>query len=226
MRITTRCGVGSFVLLAVVASVVRADETEEEAVKAIKAAGGIATGVSEKGREVISIVSLTGPKFNDEIVPHLKAIKGLKSLYMGDSKTTGKGIKDFPNLETLDLSGSAVTDDELKNIATLPGLETLLLSNTKITDTGIEKLQTCKKLRFLFLDKTEITDRGLRAIKGFNELAFLNLGNAAITDAGLRELHGMSKLQQIRLKGATGITEGGISELRKALPRVEVIREK
>ena len=52
----------------------------------------------------------------------------------------------------------------------------------------------------------------------------VDLTNTKVTDAGLKELAGLKSLQTLRLSGTAGVTDAGVAELQKALPKCKVLR--
>jgi hypothetical protein len=50
-------------------------------------------------------------------------------------------VAGFPDVRTLDISGTRVTDGGLEHLARMDQLEVLIIKNTRITDAGIAKLQ-------------------------------------------------------------------------------------
>ena len=69
-----------------------------------------------------------------------------------------------------------------------------------------------------------MTDRGLEHLAAtWPKLEGLHLAGSPITDAGLKQLHSLKSLTKVYLKDAK-VTEAGVAELRKALPRCEVNR--
>ncbi len=70
---------------------------------------------------------------------------------------------------------------------------------------------------------TRATDADLVRLKDFPNLREVDLSGTAVTDAGLAHLKELSKLQTVNVKG-TRVTEAGVVKLRRALPRVKVLR--
>ena len=67
-------------------------------------------------------------------------------------------LRGMTRLRELDLSGTQVDDDGLKELEPLKGLETLRLQGTRITDEGFRKwLQPREGLKQLDLRKTAVT---------------------------------------------------------------------
>ena len=91
----------------------------------------------------------------------------------------------------VDLSGTKVTDSDLKDLKELKGLEKLVLWATEITDAGLKDLKELKGLKRLYLGRTgrtQITDAGMKDLKELKGLQTLGLSNTQITDAGLKDL--------------------------------------
>ena len=73
-------------------------------------------------------------------------------------------------LISLKLSGTAITDEGLKQIGQLQSLIRLDLDGTRITDQGLPALQKLSKLKFLNLAVTNITGAGLETLKPLDSL--------------------------------------------------------
>ena len=106
--------------------IVRADPTEDAAIKAIKQLGG---KVEQNGK----VVDLSSTQVTDAELKELAALK---------------------NLTTLNLSETKVTDASLKELADLKNLTTLNLSETRVTNAGMKELAALKNLTTLYLRGT------------------------------------------------------------------------
>jgi hypothetical protein len=165
----------------------------------------------------------------------------------GNGVMPWKEFKELPTLERLDLSGSEVTDSELKHLNEfteltdlslgctwvtdnglghldgLSNLRNLNLDSTRVTDDGLEHLKRLTNLRRLCLYGTRVTDTGLLHVKEMVNLESLNLGDTGITDAGLEHLKGLTRCRRLALEN-TNITDDGVSRIRKALLGCSVVR--
>ncbi|MGO9600262.1 MAG: leucine-rich repeat domain-containing protein [Isosphaeraceae bacterium] len=112
----------------------------------------------------------------------------------------------------VDLSGSAVANDDLAVLKTLGKLEALSLRGTRITDAGVPHIAAAGKLRNLDLDQTQVTDAGLASLTGLTSLRGLFLAKTQITDAGLPQLNSLTKLWALSLRG-TKVTDAGLLHL-------------
>ena len=133
-------------------------------------------------------------------------------------QVTGGTAKDLSplagigGLRELDLSASAVTDEQLRHAATLKNLTWLSLSGTAIGDVGLAHLAGLKNLRELWLDGCRITDAGLEALAGLRHLRQLSLENTGVGDAGIAHLKALSELTSLTLFG-TRVTDAGLGPL-------------
>lgn len=131
-------------------------------------------------------------------------------------------LRVFAGLQELGLSGTQVTDAGLEHLKGMTRLQTLYLHDTQVTDAGLEHLRGLNNLSVLTISRnTRITDVGLENLEGLTDLNTLFINDTQVTDAGLGHLKGMTKLRELHL-GNTQVTEGGVNELKKALPNCKV----
>jgi len=79
-------------------------------------------------------------------------------------------LKGLPNIEQVELSGTDVTDDDLRMLQSLIRLEAIAINNTSVTDKGIMHLKENRKLELIQHAGTEITDAALNEL-GVNQSA-------------------------------------------------------
>ncbi|MCE9519255.1 MAG: protein kinase [Verrucomicrobia bacterium] len=187
----------------------------------------------------------------DGIFVHLSGLKKITTLDIEHSqKLTGKGMDKLaclPVLTKVDLinctaltddalkalgnckkliyvrvSGVAVTDAGLADLASATSLQTLYLENCKkITDKGFASLRSLKSLNGLVLNRTNFDDAGVSAIAELKSLENLSLQRTQITDAGLAKLTTLTSLKKVGIR-ETKVTDAGIAAFKKALPNCEV----
>jgi internalin A len=150
-------------------------------------------------------------------------------------------------LDTLDLSGSLISDGGLVHVEGLTRLLALSLANTRISDAGLVHLKELTSLQILFLDNnpiddaglvqlkglaglrrlnlvsTRVTDAGLVYLRGLTDLETLALGDTQVTDAGLVHLESLRSLRDLRLNG-TKVTDAGIKRLQFVVPKLRIMR--
>ena len=94
----------------------------------------------------------------------------------------------YERIVVFDLSGSAVTDDDLTSLEGLIYLTRLNLDNTSISDAGLVHLVEARYLADLSLSGTSITDAGLKHLASCRKLQSLNIENTRVTARGVKEL--------------------------------------
>jgi hypothetical protein len=119
----------------------------------------------------------------------------------------------------VDLSGTDVTDNDLKALTPLASLVSLDLHGTRVTGSGLEALAHLKKLERLYLSDSAlddrdsgITDRGLKGVGKLRNLTILHLGGTHISNAGVKNLAQLVNLRELSLMG-TDITDDGLKHL-------------
>ena len=66
--------------------------------------------------------------------------------------------EDLEKVESLDLSNSQITNENLRELSALKNLRDLCLDNTEITNDGLKELLSMKQLRNVSLKGTGITE--------------------------------------------------------------------
>ena len=74
------------------------------------------------------------------------------------------------------------------------------------------------------MHSTGVTDAGLKELATLKNLTTLDLSNTGVTDAGLKELAPLKNLTTLNLGGFTRVTDEGIKELQKALPKCKIVK--
>jgi tRNA A-37 threonylcarbamoyl transferase component Bud32 len=119
----------------------------------------------------------------------------------------------FDHLESVDFSGTGLTDADLATLKSLPDLTELLLTGTKVSDADLVTLKELRKLRRLVLDSCPIRGLGLEHLKALAELRELHLGCPTFTDAFAHLLSELKTLQRLSLAGSS-LTEEGVQFVR------------
>lgn len=113
-------------------------------------------------------------------------------------------------------------DEHLLKLAPVaPELVSLDLSDTGVTDTGLSSLDGADKLRMLRLSNTAVSDAGLESIAGLVGLESLNLYGTSVTPAGIEKLKDLPSLRRLYL-WQTGVDAAAAEELRKLMPACEI----
>jgi hypothetical protein len=212
--------VGGLVVLAV-GSVIAYCSDYQKALRTIREMGGTTDAdMVDEGPVAVRRVQLAGPAITDaeikRVAPHLTHLPELFTLDLSMSRVTDSGLghlRRLHNLGDIILRYTQVTDEGLEFLRGWDKLWTLDLMHTRITDRGLEAISRNHPiLRTLDLDETGITDRGLIHLRSLRHLEWLALAQTAVTDAGLEDVRQLPKLQMLSLSG-TGITDSGLKRL-------------
>ena len=103
--------------------------------------------------------------------------------------TFWQNLSRLNNLRSLDLTGTDLTDSDLKTLRSLPRLMKLDLSGTNLTDAGMVHLEGLKRLEELNLSETPITDNGIKHLAGVQHLENLGLMGTGVGDDCVGSLH-------------------------------------
>lgn len=143
--------------------------------------------------------------------------------------------KDFPGSLTFESQqSSAVTftavslrgnlDDKVfeKLGPVLKHFVTADLSATKVTDKSVALLSGAENLRMIRLSETPVTDAAIDTLVKLPKLESVNLYGTAVTDAGAAKLTALPNLKHLYL-WQTKVTPAAIEELKKKLPKCEIV---
>ncbi len=218
----------SLFLIVAFASIQRvsfADNPDEtQAIKEIKRRGGRVKGDDNlPGRPVKAVYFPADTRFGSQDVQLLKPLKNLRILLLRGKVADAdlKGIRELKHLKDLNLSQCQITDAAMKEVSDLEELTILGLYGTRITDEGLKEVAKIKSLTSIELSGTKITDAGLGELRRLNNLTNLSLMSTQITDNGVPALKHLKHLETLYLN-ETKITEGALSDLKRALPNVEI----
>ena len=127
------------------------------------------------------------------------------------------------SLQELDLSeNTSIFDEGLVHLVEMKQLKKLNLWRVPITDEGVASLAGLTEMEWLNLDNVAyLSDDGLPHLKAMTKLKFLHLGSTAVTDAGMQHLIGLTALDDLKVT-RTGVTEQGVSELKKTLTKTAI----
>jgi internalin A len=172
-----------------------------------------------------SIINLSKTRTTNATLVHLKHLPNIQTLNLTGTEVTDEGLKELVPLQKLVAFyvSEKVTDAGLKELAALNGLSYVWLNDTQVTDAGLKELANIKKLNNVNLSGTRVTDAGLKELATLKPLQLLYLGRLTVTDAGVKELVTLEKLTLLDLRG-TKVTDAGVAELQKALPKCKILK--
>lgn len=107
-----------------------------------------------------------------------------------------------PGVKRLTLSGTQVTDENLKRLSYFPNLDNLVLNNTKISGEGVRNVvDNARQISILSLNYVRLSDSDLTEIKKIRSLKSLSLaGIKSISDKGISLLAELPNLQSLDLR--------------------------
>ncbi|NGX58830.1 MAG: hypothetical protein K940chlam3_01738 [Chlamydiae bacterium] len=156
---------------------------------------------------------------------HLKQLKELKLCWNRSLPLESLHVlKELPQLETLDISHSNITDQVLTYINKMENLISLNCDESQeLTDKGIETLTYLKHLKTLSISSPKITEKGLKTIiTQFPELISLTLRNQNFSDEALSELKQLTQLTHLNLSWSHQLTGSLIDSLAE-LPNLQIL---
>ncbi len=191
-------------------------------------------GISATDRELkylrnlpnLESIGLSGAVTTNGVL-QLRASHKLKHLGLSgiqppiDDKAIEQIVTAWPNLESLSLESSTISDIGLSHVGRLRRLQHLIVSRTQITDDGLKSLVKLSRLTTLHADNTNITDRGMAHLEKMTSLEKLDLNFTGITDEGLTGIHRLTNLRRIYFCG-TDVTDKGLDCL-KPLKKIEFV---
>ena len=130
-------------------------------------------------------------------------------------------LTDDGQVRAVDLTGTSITDDDLRHLSATPRLTLLNLDGTAVTDEAIPHLCRLPELSILRLCRTQITDVGLERLDGVPKLTDLILDDTAVTDAGVGQLGRLSSLKKVYVMGCP-VTERAREMVHEQLPKCRV----
>lgn len=112
-----------------------------------------------------------------------------------------------PNLTSLDLADTDLTDIGMSHLPKFTRLTRLSLFYCNITNAGLSNLKSMTSLEILNLDSREVGDDGLAHLQNLTNLKSLDIFSGRITDVGCAHLSKIKSLESLELCG------GGVGDL-------------
>ncbi|MGD9645330.1 MAG: protein kinase [Pirellulales bacterium] len=161
----------------------------------------------------------------DDELTRMAGLAQLESLDLSGTPISDAGIEhlgDCRGLRELNLSQTKVTDAGMPALAPLVSLRSLQLAGTGLTDDGVGPLRSLVDLEQLSLAGTAVTDATAGVLSRFPRLAWLSLANTSISDSAVPQLVKLTDLTDLRVDG-TQISDAGSEELQRALRRTRIV---
>ena len=176
----------------------------------------------DAAREAFRVVVASTPKLRKVRLAGLKLQDGKFPDYVMQT------LAQAPNLQELDVSGSALTSEDLAPLASsgaFPKLAKLTFYQTSVDDQGVDTiLPLADRLTWLNLDDTKITPQVATTLEQFANLTFLHVGRTTLDDSCVDSLAKLAKLEKIHVT-RSNVTESGADKLRAALPNCAVVSQ-
>jgi hypothetical protein len=162
----------------------------------------------------LQFVGLRGEQATDQGIGCLKQCGSLEELYVWDASLINNDsavlLKQIPNLKSLCLEKSNLTDEGLRQISHSAKLERLVIIDNNFSDDALTELKHLTKLRVLRLTSSQavlarIGDDGLKHIAELKELESLELNDCQATEKGFKYLASLPKLRVLEIKGCYNI---------------------
>lgn len=103
-----------------------------------------------------------------------------------DGPIASEGLVRYPHVTSVFFhEGAEGVDKSLEYLRVLPKLESLNLTGTDVTDAGVARLVGLDSLEVLSLCETAVTDECLDEFAALPELKMVRLRNTQVTDAGV-----------------------------------------
>jgi thiol-disulfide isomerase/thioredoxin/Leucine-rich repeat (LRR) protein len=137
---------------------------------------------------------------SDAGLVHLEKLPALETLMIA-GKFDGAGLASIARIQSLRglhfTSGIPIAPESLAHLAQLPQLEELNISGSALTDHSVKHLASIESLQSVWIQHAPITDAGLAEIAMLPRLSRLVLSSKGITWAGLNSLAKCSSLSRL-----------------------------
>src|SRR6516165_6932880 len=140
----------------------QAGEDEAKAAALIDKLGGKVTREPKiKGNPIVAI-DLGSREVKDATLKSLTGLAQTRALDLGFTMVSDTGIKElaglFPQLQSLNLAGTKISNAGLKDLAAFKQLQTLIIGYDGLTDAGLKDLAGLAALQTLVLEGNPISD--------------------------------------------------------------------
>lgn len=155
-----------------------------------------AYSVSFDGKEKLVVADLA----------RLKGIPKLREVGFTNKLATDEAVaavvKAVPNLETIKIHYSGITDASFVELAKLPKLKEIVAFDTAITAAAMVSISKLASLQRIDVSNTKIGDEGLEALKGSNLTNLWFNGMKGVTRKGVAAIAAMPRLTNLVLQFA------------------------
>ena len=172
-------------------------------------------------------VIIGGRSITDRGLAHLDGLPYVEKLTLGDTGSTGNGLRFLPapeRLAELVISGPAINDEGLAVLDRFRCLKSLDLTIDDVGISTMRRIGNLKDLRALTIASPGLIDDELGPLTGLSDLRLLELKQCPVTDEGIKQLSPLKQLSRLTFRN-TKVTPAGEKSLRKLMPDTVIIRE-
>lgn len=191
-----------------------------------------------KQAQHLSSINLQGNEITDVGLAQLPALKKLEMLHIASTNSNGSCLERFtgsplrilslsnlndetaqllpafPTLSFLNLHGSPIGAEGLKQIAQIRKLDRLELASCQnLDDQDLRVLSKLQNLQHLELQETAAGDIAVQALADATLLRRLQLGSSSLSDDGVRAIGELVSLRDLTITAeATNVSDKGLSD--------------
>jgi internalin A len=208
----------------------RGGDREEEAVAAIKKAGGTVTKVLKgpNAGKYNRVICPKEPERLDAVMKEVKHLKHLDTLWFWADRVfvPKEPFADKYMAEVAAIGGlknlhlKLATDAGMKLLGSMKKLEVLVLNKAGVSEAAMQELTNLAELKDVVI--SGFTDDDLKHIGRLPKLQELFMSGKTITDRGMKHLTGLNKLRALFLSN-TAVADVGLKDL-AGLPELRSLR--
>lgn len=180
----------------------------------------------DAGTVIATFKTTAAPEMSDALLGSVANLperrEEIEEILAGGSQVSDQGLKvltALPNLRTLDVQGTKVTNEGVASIAKITSLESLRFTGQQLKDDGAAELANMPNLRKLYIDNVVLSPTGWAAIGRIPSLEVLHIGHSSISDAAMPLLCEAQNLKELMLHHSP-VSDVGISYIGK-LPNLQ-----
>lgn len=162
---------------------------------------------------------------DDGALARLGELPQLQSLFLTNTSVTDAACRQLAgckSLAELGLSGTRVTGEGLAALTTLPKLSRLYLASLELGELGARRLGEFAGLTHLSLRGVKLNDDDLAALKRLDRLEWLDVSQTQLSDASIVHLAELKSLRELNVSN-TSVTDAGREEVANALTVARVV---
>lgn len=168
-------------------------------------------------------VRLMGEKFGDSDLALVVGLPDIRTLNVSNSNVTNEGLKEIAkikSLRSLDLSRTKVT--EIASLTALADLEELILTFTEVKEAALEPISQFAKMRNVSFSGLRVGNRAIEWVAKCQHLEALNIDYAILGENALQPLHERQTLKFVSVKDAKR-DPADFAAAKKALPNCKFV---